>query len=118
MKRFNSFAEAAATRTEQAHGDSHSVHGSPYLTTAELAVHLRFSSLKACRRWLADNPGLPFVRRGLRTKLYDRRIVDAYISDDLPKLRAIRKASADQLVSRRVNRSVHTPSLGHGAPTV
>jgi hypothetical protein len=111
MKRFNSFAEAATARTQQAQGGSHVAHPSPYLTTVQLVAYLQFSSLKACRRWIDDNPGLPFVRRGKRTKLYDRRTVDLYIADELPRLWAIRKASADQLVSRRVNRSVHAASL-------
>jgi hypothetical protein len=119
VKRFNSFAEAASARSEQSQGGGHGVHSSPYLTTAQLSDYLQFTSLKACRRWLDENPGLPFVRRGKRTKLYDRRTVDLYIADELPRLRAVRrKPSANQLVSRRVNRSVHVASVGHSSPTV
>jgi excisionase family DNA binding protein len=67
--------QTATAEPEQPLGHAHS----PYLTTDELAVYLRFDSTKQLYDWLRTNP-LPRRRRGKRVLLFLRRDVDAYLA--------------------------------------
>lgn len=107
MTRHASFSAAAAAETR-------------YLTVADLRSYLGFTTLKACRRWLERNAGLPCVRRGnSRIRLFRQSQVDAYVDGGPSRARAAaarsRRASGPA-VSRPVSASswdASSPSTGN-----
>jgi hypothetical protein len=78
MTRHASFSAAAAASVD-----------SPWFTTTGLATYLAFPTVKACRRWLERNEGLPRHRRGAsRVLLFRQSDVDAYVAGGPSRARA------------------------------
>lgn len=77
--------ESRAATIEQPVGSEHGIPESPYLKADECARYLRFDSIKQFYDWLETGDGrqLPTLRRGTRTLLFDRRVVDAFLRGEL-----------------------------------
>jgi hypothetical protein len=95
-RRFQSGASAIQEPVRSEHG----IPESPYLRADECARYLRFDTTKQFYDWLetGDGRALPKLRRGTRTLLFDRRVVDAFVRGEL---------SANQRVAKRLS-VVHT----------
>jgi hypothetical protein len=93
MKR--TFQSSASSIQERVSSEDR-VSQSPYLSSAEAAHLLRFSSVKAFHRWLCSNR-LPKLRCGGRV-LFERRVIDAYLRGEL----TLHKSVAVRLVHSRI----------------
>lgn len=102
----NRSLQSCASRVEQSVGSQ----DSPYLTSDECAAYLKFRNLNAFYVWLYSGDGreLPRLRRGTRTLLFDRRVVDAFLRGEL---------RSHQSVSRRL-RVLHTDQPTDSSRTV